>query len=443
MADGQNNTSDNEIFSFETEVNGDVENWATLLVRTLTQSISQLHTQNKVVSNQIEQLQSTLDQNVQQVKQTADDALSLAQKNATSIDTINLQLEELKAENKQLKSENAEIKQRTDDLEIYSRKKNIVIKGIPETVDEDGRQCLAAVKSFFKTQLKFKDDRIDKMKFDNCHRLGAKQMQTNVHSRVNHRDVVVRFVTNYDKREVFGAGLKYLSDKREYSIHDHFPVNVGYNRRKLYPIYSVAKKHDDYRSVSLKGDRLYIDGQVYTVDNLNKLPDNIHPKNLCTKTDNDRKVLVSGGTLSEYSFLSNYYWCDLVYDNIKYPTLEHAYQHLRALKFNDNKIASQILRAKDAAEAKRLSYRVRGFNDSEWSKVKKNYMLKLLRIKFAPQSELSRKLLATGDMKLAETGRDGFFSCGMSLTHRDVLDSSKWNSNILGNLQMEIRQELK
>ena len=34
------------------------------------------------------------------------------------------------------------------------------------------------------------------------------------------------------------------------------------------------------------------------------------------------------------------------------------------------------------------------------------------------------------------------FSCGMSLAHPDILDSTKWKSNMLGKLQMEIRDKL-
>ena len=51
-------------------------------------------------------------------------------------------------------------------------------------------------------------------------------------------------------------------------------------------------------------------------------------------------------------------------------------------------------------------------------------------------------LQASGTKLLAESGKDKFFSCGMSLTHSDILDSTKWKSNMLGKLQMEIRDKL-
>ena len=78
----------------------------------------------------------------------------------------------------------------------------------------------------------------------------------------------------------------------------------------------------------------------------------------------------------------------------------------------------------------------------EWGKVRENLMLKLLRVKFARGTDLAAKLQSTGNKLLAESGKDKFFSCGLPLTHVDVLDSSKWKSNMLGKLQMQIRNEL-
>ena len=193
--------------------------------------------------------------------------------------------------------------------------------------------------------------------------------------------------------------------------------------------------------MSLRGDRLIVKGKTYTVNNLDTLPENIHPRNMCTVTND--QVLVSGGLLSEYSFLSNYAKCDLELNSVKYETLEHGYGHLRALHFNDLEIADRILSAKNPAEVKQLGYKVKGFRAAEWGKQKEKVMLELLRIKFKAGSSMAKDLQATGNKQLAESGRDTFFSCGLSLVHPDVLDPSKWKSNMLGRLQMKIRSELK
>ena len=57
-------------------------------------------------------------------------------------------------------------------------------------------------------------------------------------------------------------------------------------------------------------------------------------------------------------------------------------------------------------------------------------------------TDLAAKLQSTGNKLLAESGKDRFFSCGLPLTHVDVLDPSKWKSNMIGKLQMQIRNDL-
>ena len=69
-------------------------------------------------------------------------------------------------------------------------------------------------------------------------------------------------------------------------------------------------------------------------------------------------------------------------------------------------------------------------------------MLDLLRIKFAPDSEMANKLLDTVGKSLAEAGQSTTYSIGMSLYNKDLFKSDKWTKNVLGNLPMKIRQEL-
>ena len=125
-----------------------------------------------------------------------------------------------------------------------------------------------------------------------------------------------------DRNRVWDERAKLRNTK--FYMNENYPRNVGYYRRKLQPIYSFAKKMEHYeKRVSLKSDRLIIDRKTYTVNNIDSLPEDIHPKNLCTK--NNEHAIVSGGLFSEHSYLSNYSQCSLKYDSVEYATLEHAY----------------------------------------------------------------------------------------------------------------------
>ena len=432
-------------FEFNVTLTRDPLNWGTLLVETLKKSFTHISQQieDNSVKQEIEQLTLTVKESIESingVKKTADEALQLAKSNSSEIVVLREELREMKSACDHLREENVQLKYRADDTEIYSRKDNLVIKGITEIENENDEQCMNGVKLFFRNQLNIDSTVVDNMNFVRCHRLGSVRNARDNENKSRDRPIIVRF-QRYSDRILIWNGRFVLKNNHQFNISENFPGNIGYNRRKLQPIYKRAKQIGEYnRNISLRGDRLYVNGNTYTIDNIEKLPENIHPKHLCTMENEG--ALVSGGLLSEYSFLSNYSPCDLEYDSVKYETLEQGYGHIRAKYFKDHESAAKILATKNPAEVKRLGYKVRGFKAAEWSKVKEDVMLKLLRIKFRAGTKMAENLKNTGRKLLAESGRDAFYSCGMSLTHPDVLDTTKWKSNVLGKLQMKIRNEL-
>ena len=211
------------------------------------------------------------------------------------------------------------------------------------------------------------------------------------------------------------------------------------NRRKLYIIYHRAKRMN--KRVSLKGDKLFLDGTQYTVQTLGLIQDDLHPQNLCEKSNEN--TLVFGGTLSEWHPFSNWFPLSLRYKGIIFPSLEHAYLHEMAVTFDYKNMASAILAAPDAEAAKRLSHMIKGIDFAKWDGVKEGIMEKLLGIKFAPDTELARELLSSGNKLLAETGKGKFYPCGLSITDKNILDTSKWSGNVLGKLLGKIRLALR
>ena len=91
---------------------------------------------------------------------------------------------------------------------------------------------------------------------------------------------------------------------------------------------------------------------------------------------------------------------------------------------------------------KLIGSKVKNFNTNEWNKVKENIMTHLLKIKFAPGTDMANKLLATAGKSLAEAGQSPTYSIGMSLNNKDLFKYDKWGKNVLGNLLMKVREEL-
>jgi ribA/ribD-fused uncharacterized protein len=129
----------------------------------------------------------------------------------------------------------------------------------------------------------------------------------------------------------------------------------------------------------------------------------------------------------EYRFLSNFAPCEILYEGIIYPTVEHAYV---ASKTKNRKIRAIVAGIPTAGAAKRFG---RGIElRKDWFRVKKVIMVSLLRLKFQ-QPEFKAKLLATGDARLVEINYWGDQYWG-------VCDGT--GVNMLGTLLMIVRAEL-
>ena len=142
--------------------------------------------------------------------------------------------------------------------------------------------------------------------------------------------------------------------------------------------------------------------------------------------------------------MSNYYDHEVVnkYRHLSFPSLDHAYQHTEACRFNDTASADAILCARSPSDAKRLGSKIKGFKAANWKNSREEVMTNLLKQKFAPGTPLADTLKATACKKLAEAGLSDTYSIGLQLHSKDVFDSTKWKQNLLGKILMKIRGEL-
>ena len=169
-----------------------------------------------------------------------------------------------------VEEENLKLKQKLTHLENYSRRDNLVIRGIKETKDE---VCEAVVKTFYKDKLKLESGVIDCIKIVRCHRLGEKQ-----HGKTKWiRPIIVRFFNFGDRQHVWSARSKLAGTS--YSVSENFTGETEYNRKKLYPIFKAAKKMQKYeKKVYMYEDTLMLNNIRYTVKDLDNLPEDVHPK---------------------------------------------------------------------------------------------------------------------------------------------------------------------
>jgi len=140
-----------------------------------------------------------------------------------------------------------------------------------------------------------------------------------------------------------------------------------------------------------------------------------------------------GPFIGEYSWLSNFYPVGyLIYDGIRYPTVEHAYQASKTL-LNEDRVWIKKSASPGIAKRRGRYLVIR----QDWLRVRETVMLELLKKKFSAQNpDLRQSLLLTGESKLVEinTWHDTFWG----------VDAATQNGeNRLGNLLEQIRGEIR
>ncbi|OLP87949.1 Swarming motility protein YbiA [Symbiodinium microadriaticum] len=99
-----------------------------------------------------------------------------------------------------------------------------------------------------------------------------------------------------------------------------------------------------------------------------------------------------------YKFLSNFFWSQLDYEGLCYPSVEHAFQAAK-LRRNEERLAWGFTGSVSFGEAKRLGRQVPLRED--WKEIREKVMASCLSAKFADPS-LREKLLRTGERELID-----------------------------------------
>jgi len=130
----------------------------------------------------------------------------------------------------------------------------------------------------------------------------------------------------------------------------------------------------------------------------------------------------------ENEFLSNFYPCTIIYEDITYPTTEAAYQAAKTLNVLERR---EVAAAATPGLAKKMGRKLKMRMD--WEDVKISVMEQCLRLKFA-NPELKKKLLDTGEEYLVEGNYWGDVFWGVC---------NGKGENHLGILLMKLREEYK
>ena len=280
----------------------------------------------------------------------------------------------------QCEHDNQLLRQRMESLEkkaiyaeSYSRRSNLLFDGISQTPNEDieskVRQVLAV-----------------NMKLENVHDIQF----VRVHRLRNTTKIIARFERFKDKDRVWRA-RRNLKGSNIW-IEEDFPKEIRQRRQVLQPIYLQALKTPDVKA-SLIEDRLIVNNQTFTVENLQQLPPALSLEKSSLAVRGDQIFFYSRS-----SPLSNFFPSTLTVNGVSYKNAEQYYQGTRADLHKNNKLYDQIMLATDPAEMYHLGSKVLMSDPNVWTDGrKKKVMEDALLAKFEQNLHLKHVLLSTGD----------------------------------------------
>ena len=131
----------------------------------------------------------------------------------------------------------------------------------------------------------------------------------------------------------------------------------------------------------------------------------------------------------QYRFLSNFWYANIVFDGLVYPSVEHAYVAAKTLDLNQrSKFTNPAIKP---GGVKQMGRRLKLRND--WEQIKLEVMEELVRQKFS-RSPLKEMLLMTGKQTLIEGNRWGDTFWGVC---------NGKGQNHLGEILMKVRSKLQ
>ena len=132
--------------------------------------------------------------------------------------------------------------------------------------------------------------------------------------------------------------------------------------------------------------------------------------------------------------LDNFSPFGLIMDDLFFPTSEHAFQYLKFIDSN-KELAEKIRTALSPDEARNIAHENKKYRLSNWSDIKYNKMKKVLELKVSQNPKVKEALLNTKDLLIAECCIDEDTDWG--------IDNNNQGENHLGNIWMNIREELR
>ena len=149
------------------------------------------------------------------------------------------------------------------------------------------------------------------------------------------------------------------------------------------------------------------------------------------------------GMISQ-SCLSQWWMKPFTVKGVTYSCAEQYMMAEKARLFRDERIAEQIMRAKDSGSMKSLGRAVRNYDERVWEKNRQQIVRTANKAKFSQNPELLTFILRTQDKILVEASpHDRIWGIGVDKNSPNADNPLRWKGlNLLGFALTQVRDEL-
>lgn len=326
-----------------------------------------------------------------------------------------------------LQNENIVLKDKLNESEAYSKKYNLKFFNIPDQENEDIGVLIKKMETVFEGM----DLNLGSMIIDNIHRLPS--------TGRGPRPVIIKFVRMLDRNLTWSRREKLADFKNgEVIMRDHYPKDIEANIRKMLPVKIAAVKQG--MSVKMVRDKVIINSQAFTVNNLHQLPASLKLDKISIREESNHLFF-----FKEYCPLSNMHGSKFKVDGVNYLCMEQFIMRNKADTFKDAETATKIMNSETPGEMKYLGSQVKGFVAREWHDRIEQIAMTGLEQKFAQNEPLKKYLLDTGDKVLVEASpRDSVWGIGRYMYDKNIFrNKDSWGKNLLGVSLMKVREKLR
>lgn len=134
------------------------------------------------------------------------------------------------------------------------------------------------------------------------------------------------------------------------------------------------------------------------------------------------------------------------YDGIDFVCSEQEFMYRKAVFFNDDYNADEILYETDPVKIKHLGRQVENFDDRKWSKVSEKFMYDAVYAKFSDNKYAREFILDKrfdGKEFVEASPYDRIWGVGLKEDNPAILDKRNWKGqNKLGKILTKVRNEL-